>query len=386
MANARLTDKTELTTPDDNDFLYIIDVSDTTESAQGTSKKIRKSNITPIISGKEDVANKQNSLAIDGTGTKYPTVDAVNAIDLQKVLDVGSYAETISSNQTGYASLLNDYDGEENLEFKIVIRDNTDTDNFSAIRTEYDRVEISSNNNSLGKSSAIQVLGGIVRITQRNDIYVTNIEAINPTVDTTLNFPAKTVAGDYTLATTDDVDAKITQTITNGVTDKSPSGDAVYDYLANVTRNIISNTTTGSTITGTISQTVLFSQLIPANTFKSGGFLNIMTSRVGKIGTAGTLTQTIRINTTNTLTGATIIASNLGSTANLNQVISRRFSIEGTTLKGFSTGNAPSDMINSSVAIDTYTFDPTIDNYIFEVGQLSNSGDSMFHSSFLLTN
>jgi len=72
--------------------------------------------------------------------------------------------------------------------------------------------------------------------------------------------------------------------------------------------------------------------------------------------------------------------------ANLNQVISRRFSIEGATLKGFSTGNAPSDMINSSVAIDTYTFDPTVDNYIFEVGQLSNSGDSMFHSSFLLTN
>ena len=29
------------------------------------------------ISGKEDIANKQNSLAVDGTGTKYPTVDAV---------------------------------------------------------------------------------------------------------------------------------------------------------------------------------------------------------------------------------------------------------------------------------------------------------------------
>ena len=30
------------------------------------------------ISGKENSANKQNSLAVDGTGTKYPTVDAVN--------------------------------------------------------------------------------------------------------------------------------------------------------------------------------------------------------------------------------------------------------------------------------------------------------------------
>ena len=30
------------------------------------------------ISGKEDIANKQNSLAVDGTGVKFPTVDAVN--------------------------------------------------------------------------------------------------------------------------------------------------------------------------------------------------------------------------------------------------------------------------------------------------------------------
>jgi hypothetical protein len=31
------------------------------------------------IGVKENVANKQNSLAVDGTGTKYPTVDATNA-------------------------------------------------------------------------------------------------------------------------------------------------------------------------------------------------------------------------------------------------------------------------------------------------------------------
>lgn len=32
-----------------------------------------------LIGGKEDVSNKQNSLATDGTNTKYPTVTAVNA-------------------------------------------------------------------------------------------------------------------------------------------------------------------------------------------------------------------------------------------------------------------------------------------------------------------
>jgi len=77
MANKKLTDLTELTTPADNDFLYIVDVSDTTESAQGTSKKIRKDKVDSGAS-KENIANKQNDLTPDGTGTKYPTVDAVN--------------------------------------------------------------------------------------------------------------------------------------------------------------------------------------------------------------------------------------------------------------------------------------------------------------------
>jgi len=109
-------------------------------------------------------------------------------------------------------------------------------------------------------------------------------------------------------------------------------------------------------------------------------------SRVGKIGTLGTLTQTVRINTTNTLTGAAIISSNTGTTANLNHIIGRRFSLENGFLNGFAGGSAPSDMVNSSAVITPYAFDPTVDNYIFVVGQLSNAGDSMFHSSFILTN
>jgi len=181
-------------------------------------------------------------------------------------------------------------------------------------------------------------------------------------------------------------DAKITQTITNGVTDKSPSEDAVFDAFQNYSKIILKNTTTSTPVTGTLSQTILYSELIPANSFKNGDFFNIILSRVGKVGTAGTLTQTVRINTTNTLTGATIIASNTGTTANLNHIIGRRFSLESVFLNGFAGGSAPSDMVNSSAAITTYAFDPTVDNYIFVVGQLSNTGDSMFHSSFLSAN
>jgi len=42
---AKLTDKSALTSPANDDLLYIVDVSDTTDSAQGTSKKIEVQNL-----------------------------------------------------------------------------------------------------------------------------------------------------------------------------------------------------------------------------------------------------------------------------------------------------------------------------------------------------
>lgn len=50
--------------------------------------------VNGLIGGKEDVANKQDSLAADGTGVKYPTVDAINnEVTLDKVLTIGNLSE-----------------------------------------------------------------------------------------------------------------------------------------------------------------------------------------------------------------------------------------------------------------------------------------------------
>ena len=46
--------------------------------------------LTTDISGKENIANKQNSLAVDGTGVKFPTVDATNAGLSTKVTSTGT--------------------------------------------------------------------------------------------------------------------------------------------------------------------------------------------------------------------------------------------------------------------------------------------------------
>jgi len=49
MANRKITELPELTTPADGDFFYIVDISDLTESGDGTSKKIQKSNLAPVL-------------------------------------------------------------------------------------------------------------------------------------------------------------------------------------------------------------------------------------------------------------------------------------------------------------------------------------------------
>jgi len=54
MANRKLTQLPELTSLEDNDWGYVVDISDTLESPQGTSKKTRMSSIWDYIRGKTD--------------------------------------------------------------------------------------------------------------------------------------------------------------------------------------------------------------------------------------------------------------------------------------------------------------------------------------------
>ena len=171
MANKKLTDLTELTTPADNDFLYIVDVSDTTESAQGTSKKIRKSNITADV-------------------------------DLQKVINAGGYAEVDGG--SSYATILSGtaYDREVRLNIEDSVG------NYSKLSIFNDSVEMEGSNEV--SVSGVIIEDGNLSISKQMKSLSSNSTSIyieDPLATTTLNFPAKTVAGDYTLATTDEVEA-----------------------------------------------------------------------------------------------------------------------------------------------------------------------------------
>ena len=70
MAGQRLTDKTELDLLAADDLAMIVDVSDTTGSAVGTSKKMKAENL--IITEKVSISNAE-FLALATTGVKLVT-------------------------------------------------------------------------------------------------------------------------------------------------------------------------------------------------------------------------------------------------------------------------------------------------------------------------
>ena len=82
MADERLTDKTALTTPADGDLIEIIDVSDTSANAAGTTKKITKLNLlgTPFAGAFTDLSDVDET-TLTGNEGKVPMVTVDQSTD-----------------------------------------------------------------------------------------------------------------------------------------------------------------------------------------------------------------------------------------------------------------------------------------------------------------
>jgi hypothetical protein len=154
------------------------------------------------------------------------------------------------------------------------------------------------------------------------------------------------------------------------------SGDLVVSATANPSVIALS-ATDGTAVTGTTTETISRSLLIPANTYTSDGMLEVL-ARMTKTGVLGTSNMRIYKNTSNTLTGATLIASTGSNTATtlFNQAI-RTFRINSNTLSGFiASTNQTSDYASSTSALSSTTFTTNVDNYILFSIQLANILDS----------
>ena len=182
------------------------------------------------------------------------------------------------------------------------------------------------------------------------------------------------------------IDAKVSDTITNGVTTIAPSQNAVFDALALRQRKLF-NLTPQVTHTGTTVKTIIATYFIPANTFTAGDFLNF-SALVTKAANINITTHTIEINTTNTLTGATIISTAGFNTSNFSMKFKREIALNGGNgyLLNISN-NTQNDQTLNAVAnlVTTFTYNLAADLYLFVACQLTNSTDSITYRGIKIT-
>jgi hypothetical protein len=142
----------------------------------------------------------------------------------------------------------------------------------------------------------------------------------------------------------------------------------------------LSKTADSSSSTGTISNVLLDSLLIPSNTFKVG--ISKFTIRNKYTGTAGSKTTRIYLNTSNSLTGATLLATYVAGSGALSIDMGRILVIKSSTSLEIVSSTNPliNSEVQSSLAVSTITFDITQNNYLIIANQLSNSADSAINS------
>ncbi len=132
--------------------------------------------------------------------------------------------------------------------------------------------------------------------------------------------------------------------------------------------------TDGATVTGTTVDTLSKSMLIPANTFSGSGMLEIIT-RAFKTGSAGNATIRIYLNTSSTLTGATLIATLANTNTQFFQSI-RNVSISSNNLSSIQANTATISDFGIAGAISTTTFTVTNSYFLLFSIQLANATDS----------
>jgi len=138
---------------------------------------------------------------------------------------------------------------------------------------------------------------------------------------------------------------------------------------------------TGAYITGTTANTASTSQRIFANTTANGNVIQVRT-KVHKINSTTSSTIRMYINTSNSLTGATLIATAAAMATLGIQSFWRDFLISGNQLYCYN----PSNAISSDITLGPTTlvsFNPAVDNYIIFAVQNSATADSV---AFLKTN
>jgi hypothetical protein len=147
------------------------------------------------------------------------------------------------------------------------------------------------------------------------------------------------------------------------------------------------NVQTSQTVhTGTTAETAIFTATIPANSFSSNDVIKVLFG-ANKTTALGTYSLRIRVNTTNTISGAPTIALYSGtSTAQVN-IMMRNFNLNGGNLYAYPTGNSSlTDILATGGSLNSTTLNPANQFFIFATITLNNSGDSIIGNMFSIHN
>lgn len=108
MSNVKLTDLSVLTTPASGDLMHVVDVSDTSQSADGTSKKITYANLTSTFLTSSDLSSHTSATVAHGT-----TGDVVGTSDTQTLTNKTLTSPRLNENValTATSTELNTLDG-----------------------------------------------------------------------------------------------------------------------------------------------------------------------------------------------------------------------------------------------------------------------------------
>lgn len=171
-----------------------------------------------------------------------------------------------------------------------------------------------------------------------------------------------------------------------------PKADVLYQSILNYTptKNIVSDYTNSSGVTGTASETLISSYKINANTLSSLDFMN-MTLRLLKTGTTAGYLITIRIGTTSTFSTSLTQIAQFGNTLSTGADVNfqRHFKIEGGSLKGstFTSNILANQGVSVNSAESSTSFNVSVDNWIFiSVKPQSSNSDVITQSIFKITN
>lgn len=157
---------------------------------------------------------------------------------------------------------------------------------------------------------------------------------------------------------------------------------SIATVLGGTPKISINKVVNSSAVTGTTANTLLDSILIPANTFKLGvakiNIRNVWTT------TLATKTTRIYINTSNSLSGATLLATQATGSTGLSVDIGRYLAVKSlSSIQVFdSTLNTPQSENSAALttAVSTISFDSSVNNYIIVAIQQVSASDSCINS------